>query len=204
MSVPVSGTEGYAEQAEELFERYESLSARDVHRAVLHLIPQTPCRVLDIGSGTGRDAAWFADMGHRVVAVEPTDAMRLGAMSLHPSSRIEWLNDCLPDLTVLRRRSEMFELVMLTAVWMHLDANQRRRAMPNVASQVASRGTLIIKLRHGPVAPGRRMFEVSAEETIELAGNCDLQAVLNLHRNSSLEQNRAAGITWSDLAFRKA
>jgi len=176
MSVPVSGTEGYAEQAEELFKHYESLAALEVHRAVLHLIPQTPCRVLDIGSGTGRDAAWFADMGHRVVAVEPTDAMRLGAMSLHPSSRIEWLNDCLPDLTVLRSRSEVFELVMLTAVWMHLDANQRRRAMPNVCSQVAIEGTLIIKLRHGPVAPGRRMFEVSPEETIELARNYDLRA----------------------------
>jgi hypothetical protein len=113
------------------------------------------------------------------------------------------LNDCLPDLTVLRSRSEVFELVMLTAVWMHLDANQRRRAMPNVASQVAIGGTLIIKLRHGPVAPGRRMFEVSPEETIELARSYDLRAVLNLHRNSSLEQNRAAGITWSDLAFRK-
>jgi SAM-dependent methyltransferase len=169
----------------------------------LHLIPQTPCRVLDIGSGTGRDAAWFADMGHRVVAVEPTDAMRLGAMSLHRSSRIEWLNDCLPDLTVLRNCSQVFELVLLTAVWMHLDANQRRRAMPNVASQVARGGTLVIKLRHGPVAPGRRMFEVSPEQTIELVRNHDLRAVLNLHRNSTLEQNRAAGITWSDLAFRK-
>jgi hypothetical protein len=134
-------------------------------------------------------------MGHRVVAVEPTDAMRLGAMSLHRSSRIEWLNDCLPDLTVLRNRSVVFELVMLTAVWMHLDADQRRRAMPNVASQVAIGGTLIIKLRHGPVAPGRRMFEVSPEETIELARNHELRAVLNLHRNSSLEQNRAAGIS---------
>ena len=54
MSVPVSGTEGYAEQAEELFKHYESLPALEVHRAVLHLIPQTPCRVLDIGPGTGR------------------------------------------------------------------------------------------------------------------------------------------------------
>src|SRR4029077_13361307 len=114
MSALVSGTEGYSEEAEELFKQYESFPAAEAHRAVLHLIPQTPCRVLDIGSGTGRDAAWFADMGHRVVAVEPTDAMRLRAMALHPSPRIEWLNDCLPDLTVLCRRSEVFELVMPT------------------------------------------------------------------------------------------
>jgi hypothetical protein len=40
MSVPVSGTEGYAEQAEELFEHYESLAALEMHRAILHLVPQ--------------------------------------------------------------------------------------------------------------------------------------------------------------------
>src|SRR5271166_5499625 len=68
----VSGTEGYAEEAEALIEQYEKLSFADVHRQVLHLIPTAPGRVLDIGSGTGRDAAAFATMGHEVVAVEPT------------------------------------------------------------------------------------------------------------------------------------
>jgi protein-L-isoaspartate O-methyltransferase len=35
--------------------------------------------VLDIGSGTGRDAAGLAAMGHSVVAVEPTAELRIGA-----------------------------------------------------------------------------------------------------------------------------
>ena len=64
--------------------QYESIPFADAHRAVLDLIPAMPGRVLDIGSGTGRDAAWFAGRGHSVVAVEPTDAMRLPAMALHP------------------------------------------------------------------------------------------------------------------------
>ena len=81
----VSGTEGYAEEADELFQRYESISFAEVHRSVLHLIPTAPCWVLDIGSGTGRDAAALAAMGHRVVAVEPTDEMRMRAAALHPS-----------------------------------------------------------------------------------------------------------------------
>jgi hypothetical protein len=89
-SVQVSGTEGYAEEAEELFKLYEGIPAADSHRAVLHLIPPAPASILDIGSGTGRDAAWFASQSHRVVAVEPTDAMRIPAMALHPSPAIEW------------------------------------------------------------------------------------------------------------------
>jgi hypothetical protein len=130
--------------------------------------------------------------------------MRIPAMARHPSPRIEWLNDSLPDLAVLRARGERFDAVMLTAVWMHLDAEQRRSAMPNVASLVRAGGAVIMKLRHGPVPPGRRMFEVSPEETIELAQMQGLQPVLNLRAESSQEQNRIAGITWTNLAFVKA
>lgn len=202
-SVRVSGTEGYAEEAEELFRRYESIPAADAHRAVLHLIPTAPSRVLDIGSGTGRDAAWFASQGHRVVAVEPTDAMRIPAMALHPSPAIEWLDDSLPDLALLRGRGQSFDIVLLSAVWMHLDAEQRRRAMPNLAALARAGGVMIMKVRHGPVPPGRRMFEVSPEETIELARIENLHPVLNARTESSQEHNRSAGVTWTNLAFAK-
>jgi SAM-dependent methyltransferase len=202
--VQVSGTEGYADEAEDLFKRYEGIPAADAHRAVLHLIPAAPSRVLDIGSGTGRDAAWFASLGHRVVAVEPTDAMRLPAMALHPSPQIEWLNDSLPELALVRTRGQRFDLVMLTAVFMHLDAQQRQRAMPNLAGLVREGGTVIMKIRHGPVPAGRRMFEITPQETIELARMQDLHPVLNLRTQSSQEQNRAAGVDWTNLAFVKA
>src|SRR5204863_3062756 len=132
----------------------------------LHLIPAEPSGVLDIGSGTGRDAAWFAAMGHRVVTVEPADAMRLPAMALHPSPRIEWLDDSLPELALLRARGERFDLVMLTAVWMHLDEAERIRAMPNVAALAKAGAAVAMTIRHGPVPPGRRLFAVSAEASI--------------------------------------
>jgi len=204
MSTGVSGTEGYADEAAELFRHYESISAAEAHGAILHLIPTTPGKVVDIGAGTGRDAAWLAEMGHHVVAVEPTDAMRIPAMALHPSPRIEWLDDSLPDLAQLRSRGDQYDLVMLTAVWMHLDEAQRARAISNIAA-LAKQGSLVaITLRHGPVPQGRRMFEVSAEETIRLAAPCGLHPVVNLHRESTLASNRAAGISWTILAFLKA
>ena len=200
MSDRVDGTQGYAREAGELHKRYESISFADVHGPALYLIPGAPCRVLDIGSGTGRDAAALAAMGHRVIAVEPTEALRTHAVALHPSPRIEWLDDGLPDLTAVLTRGETFDLVMLTAVWMHLDAPQRRRAMPCVASLMAPAGTMIMSLRHGPVPPGRRMFEVSAEETILQAQ--DLRVVLNL-RTPSIMPGKD-DVSWTRLAFVKA
>ena len=59
-TVRISGTEHYAEEAPELLKRYESVSFADHHHTVIHLIPATPGCVLDIGAGTGRDAAGFA------------------------------------------------------------------------------------------------------------------------------------------------
>ena len=94
-TVQISGTEHYAEDAPELLKRYESLSFADHHRSVIHLIPTTPGRVLDIGAGTRRYAAGFVALGHTVVAVEPTEELRCGAMTLHPSPKIEWINDSL-------------------------------------------------------------------------------------------------------------
>ena len=151
MPATVRGTEGYANEAETLFERYEAVPFDAVHRAGLHLIPAAPARILDIGAGTGRDAAAFAAMGHSVVAVEPTAALRNGAQRLHPSPHISWLDDSLPDLERLRARAETFDFVAMTAVWMHLDETQRRRAMPNVAALIAPNGKLVMTLRHGPV-----------------------------------------------------
>jgi SAM-dependent methyltransferase len=197
---PVSGSQGYAEEADQLFQRYESISFAEVHRSVLHLIPTAPCWVLDIGSGTGRDAAALAAMGHRVVAVEPTAEMRIRAAALHPSQQIEWLEDSLPDLAQVTQLGGQFQLVMLTAVWMHLDEPQRRRAMPRVASLVRMGGFISMTLRHGPVPPGRRMFEVSANETIALAEAEGLRCLLSQERTPALA---TPNVSWTRLVFAK-
>jgi SAM-dependent methyltransferase len=196
----ISGTENYAKEAPELLKRYESISFADTHAPVLHLIPPIPCRVLDIGAGTGRDAAGLVALGHSVVAVEPTEELRRGAILLHASPMIEWLDDSLPDLTAVRARKEEFDLIMLTAVWMHLDEAQRRLAMPNVSALLRHDGIMIMSLRHGPIPAGRRMFEVSAHETIALAQRSNLFCTLNREAEASLRQ---PGVSWTRLGFQK-
>jgi SAM-dependent methyltransferase len=124
-----------------LVRQYESRSFADIHRSILPLIPTAPCRVLDIGAGTGRDAAALAALGHSVVAVEPTDELRAHARRLHPSPGIEWIGDSLPELARVNARGERFDLAMLTAVWMHLDDAARTRAMDRVARLLQPGGT---------------------------------------------------------------
>lgn len=199
----VRGSRGYAEQAEDLVAKYEAIDFAAKHGAVLPLLPAAPASVLDIGAGTGADAAWLAARGYRVVAVEPTAALRSRAMALHPSAAIEWIDDSLPALRHVVARRRQFDLVMLTAVWMHLDAAERRLAMASVASLVAPDGMLTMTLRHGLVPNGRVMFAESAEETIALAGECGFRPSLHLDTESIQAANREAGVSWSQLAFRR-
>jgi SAM-dependent methyltransferase len=167
-----------------LIERYESRSFHHIHEHIFHLIPPPTARILDIGAGTGRDAAGFAEMGHDVVAVEPTVEFRRQAQRLHPSPRIEWIDDSLPDLAKLSIFAGAFYVVTMTDVWMHLDRHQRRQAMPNVTRVVRNGGLLSLALRHGPIPEGRRMFEVSAQETMALAADVGLNLVIHEERPS--------------------
>lgn len=199
----VSGTEGYAEQAKSLLAPYESCRTEEVHADFLPFFPTSPLQIIDLGSGTGRDAAWFADNGHEVLAVEPTAELREAAARLHPSSQISWLDDSLPELAVVRKLKRNFDLVMISAVWMHLDENARQRAMLHISSIMAPGARLFMTLRHGPVPEGRIMFDVSAKEALDLAAENGLEPLLNTHGNSVQAQNKARGVTWDRLAFEK-
>ena len=199
MTIRVSGTEGYGETAAERVKQYESIPFAHVHRHMMHLFPTMPSRVIDIGAGTGRDAAGFADLGHAVTAVEPTPELRAEAQRLHPHPAITWIDDSLPDLDRVHALGERYDLVMLTAVWMHLDQAQRERAMARVAPLMQPGGMMALSLRHGPVPAGRRMFEVSAQETCELAGRHGLTVI---HESKGAAVLSGPDVWWDRLAFR--
>jgi SAM-dependent methyltransferase len=194
-----NGTEGYGETSDILVKRYESLAFADVHRHMLHLFPTAPCRVLDIGAGTGRDAAALAELGHTVTAVEPTPELRAHGQQLHGHLPITWIDDSLPDLDRVHATGERYDLIMQTAVWMHLDADQREHAMARVAGLLRPGGLMALSLRHGPVPAGRRMFEVSAAETRELAAR---HGLMTLHDSQGPALQGGAGVWWNRLVFR--
>ncbi len=193
--------QGYDENADLLIPRYEALDFDLVHKPVRHLFPTTTSTILDIGAGTGRDAAVFAKMGHHVTAVEPTAAFRAAGMALHPTRKIRWIDDRLPTLGSLKAQTRQFDLVILTGVWMHLDDEEQQSAMSNISTLIHSDGKLILPLRHGPIPAGRRMFQVSADTVIDLAAENGLKVILRQNEQSLQEENRREGVTWTHLAF---
>jgi protein-L-isoaspartate O-methyltransferase len=195
---PIAGTAGYGEASDVLADQYESVTFAEVHRDVLHLFPAQPSRVLDIGAGTGRDAAVLSELGHTVIAVEPTAELRLHGQRLYPAHDIDWVDDHLPELATVRQRPDCYDLILLTAVWMHLDEQERVEAMKNLTGLLTPHGRIILLLRHGPVPAGRHMFDVSADEAIDLAATTGLNAI---HRSERKDLHDRHDVRWSHVAL---
>lgn len=130
----VRGISGYSEVASRFCELSESIDFRGIHGCILHLLPDAGASVLDVGAGTGRDAAALAAMGHSVVAVEPMAEFLAEARTRHPSSKIRWLPGSLPGLHELPAEPDRFDFVLCHAVWQHLSHEERAEAMARLAT----------------------------------------------------------------------
>ena len=149
--------------------RYESLDPEKLHADILHWLPRLPASVIDIGAGSGRDAAWFASKGYSVLAVEPSATMREEGRRRHSDPGITWLDDSLPKLSEVYRLGASFDVALLSGVWMHVPAGDRERAFRKVVNLLKPNGMFVVRLKTGPVEEERGMHSVSTEEIDHLA-----------------------------------
>ena len=185
----------YDRHAVELADSYEGISFEKTHPSLAQvLVGKRPLRVLDIGAGTGRDAAAIARLGHHVVAVEPSAKMLKLAQTLHPDQRIAWLSDALPALGDLQ--SQTFDIVLISAVWMHIPPSERADAFRRIAALMAPTGSVYISLRMGPGDPARGIWQVNADEVDVLAKRYNLR-VSNLGAQPDLLGR--AEVSWQTL-----
>jgi SAM-dependent methyltransferase len=191
--------EWYAAHADRLASSYEGIAFEDVHGWLLDLLPQLPARILDVGAGSGRDAAWLAGQGYQVVALEPCATMRSLAKTLHPDDRILWMDDSLPLLNRTTESGHGFDCILVSAVWMHLPGLERPSAFHTLINLLNPGGVLAMTLRHGPAESDRRIHPVSAEEIEELARKHSV----TLERIAT-EQDKLGreNVSWTQMAIR--
>lgn len=189
----------YDAHAIELAKSYESIEAERVHAWMADLLPTGPGIALDVGAGTGRDAAWLSQRGFDVVAAEPSRAMREQATRLRPDSSVTWVLDGLPDLREVLRMGLSFDLILLSGVWMHVPLAERPRAFRKLVTLLKPGGLMAITLRRGPAEADRGMLPVSEEEIDRLAR--DHGAFIERRRLEADKLGRP-GVEWVQLAVR--
>lgn len=161
--------EWYEQNATDLIPRYESISVEEVHGWLIDRLPPAPATALDVGAGSGRDAAWLAERGYEVVAIEPAKAMRDEAKRLHPNPNIRWISDRLPSIDHLSGLALTFDVILLSAVWMHVAPVDRSRAFRKLLALLKPGGLMAISLRQGPAESERAIHPAPVSEIEQLA-----------------------------------
>lgn len=170
----------YSKYAQRFIEEYTQLDAATVHSSWSECLPLPPGKALDIGAGSGRDAAWLDHMGYKVTAVEP--ACRLRELAEIKTPKVTWLDDRLPDLKKVRELQTKFDVILISAVWMHLTSRERELSLGHIVQLLNKQGRLIITLRFGPnLNRERKMYPVSVKELKRQA----LQHALTFLKSSS-------------------
>ena len=144
----------------------------------LSLAGDTPKDILDLGCGTGVLTRSYARAGHRVVGVDPAEAMLKVARRASPSDGIEWVQASAEGF----RSDQRFDLIIMTGHAFqvlltdeHVDAalqTMRRHLKPNGVAVFESRNPnidwdtvwareYVMETSSGDVRAARRMTDAS-------------------------------------------
>lgn len=193
-------TDYYSEHAQKLFSEYRRVKPEVVNASWSGFLPSQPGLACDIGSGSGRDSDWLAEKGWDVVAVEPNKELRELAKEIcHP--RVQFVDDALPALRVLRKIGHRFDLILLSAVWMHVNPKSRAQAFRILVNMLAPGGLLVITLRQRAIVSdeGRGFYPVSADELNNFAKD---RAIALVNRSSQHDVLGREQITWETLVYK--
>ncbi|MFA3792569.1 methyltransferase domain-containing protein [Aliiglaciecola sp. SL4] len=201
----------YNNKIEEIAPQYLSLSFLDVHNNWAHHLTslfeqKTNPSILDVGAGVGRDVGYIADLAEQklkpdnhcqIYAVEPAAEMLRVGKETTQHKKVYWLQDSLPALEKTTKLEVNFDLILLSAVWMHVPPSHRARAIRKLANLLKPGGKIVISLKLGMTKEeqqSRQMFDVSVEEVEHLAQDYGLFA--KLEAQNEADKLGREGVYW--------
>ncbi|WP_350336069.1 class I SAM-dependent methyltransferase [Coralliovum pocilloporae] len=161
--------EAYDRQAQTYAHRMGRLTYEAENQWWLDHLPGPTGLVLDLGAGTGEPARLMARRGHRVLAVEPSDAMRRMGQKTAPDERVTWLGDALPNLPELYRRGVTADFILINSVLIHLRPAIIPMVFKRLRPLLKAHGRLALLHRQGPAPLGRPMYPVSVDHVLNSA-----------------------------------
>lgn len=196
----ITGWQPYDAESESYFWTYEGLGFSTVHQSLLPFLPPKGSLCLDIGAGSGRDAAALAKRGYRVIAVEPSRGLRHMAMRHHRLRNIRWIDDHLPLLSKVRELPERYDFILLSAVFMHIRPEHQRDALSTVAALLCKGGRAAITFRSGPEEK-RDLFRVDMVTLLRFARGLNLVPVYKSRQDEDLLHRLS--VRWQKVVFEK-
>jgi SAM-dependent methyltransferase len=195
----------YETHSAELASRYESVDMRDAHERLAATLP-AGARLLELGCGTGRDAAALLALGYDIRAIDGSAAMLAEAVRLHPPLAGRLVRHQMPR--PLPFADATFDAVLAFASLMHLPEPSIAPVLREAARVLVSRGRLVFSVcttrpgvgPDGVDADGRRFTLLAVDRWRELAIAAGFDPA-----DGSRESDRQGrdGVVWSGFSFLK-
>lgn len=197
----------YNKNADYLAKLYLSKSFEQVHQPWLEyltpILNKPDARILDLGAGAGRDSKYLAQQGASnnisVTAIEPAAMLAELGKQYTQGLNVRWLQDSLPDLTTVTKQEVSFDLILLSAVWMHIPETQRSRSLRKLANLLKPGGKLVISLRHGPSGDERNMLDVCSDQLLHMSKEFGLSPLLVTDKNADVIGRES--VTWQTVVL---
>ncbi|WP_320171208.1 class I SAM-dependent methyltransferase [Maridesulfovibrio sp.] len=191
--------ESYNLEIENRIKKYESLDFESFHPEVLPYLPTPPAHVLDIGAGSGRDAAFLVKKGFQVTAVEPAKRLLEAAQKRHAGIKISWAEDRLPELAKLPSPPAQYDVILLSAVWMHLSSKERKKAFSRVSELLKHNGIIIFSYKIG----GKEEEGFYKIDTAQFDTRAHKVGLELLSQNINLDSLGRSELSWRCCIFKK-
>ena len=195
----------YNQNSLDIAKRYESADVTQLHDFLLSGLK--PCgSLLELGCGSGRDAAFMVSQGFKVLATDGSAAMVEQAQRHHPELAGQVTQLELPD--GLSNKFGIYDGIYAVAVLMHLSVQDIETTLSGVNALLAPRGRFIFSvparrdaaMTNGFDANGRRFTALSPNAWTDLCLKCKLQVVSTMMSEDGLGRG---GIAWMNCLTQK-
>jgi len=195
----------YDQNAEDTARRYETADLSELLTRAYRFFTEEktePPEILEIGPGSGRDAAWFLRQGAVWQGIDGSEAMIDQAIELHPELRGKLSLHLLP--APLPFRDSSFSACYAAAVLMHLPAGEARVVLHEISRVLKPRGRLVFSVplnrphidESGLDDRGRRFTNQTEEQWQKDAEAAGFKVRAKTVQQDSLDRE---GIVWLSL-----
>ncbi|WP_454288440.1 class I SAM-dependent methyltransferase [Rhizobium arsenicireducens] len=147
---------------------YDSFNTHGADGDFYLSLAQSPCRILDLGCGTGSVALRLADLGHHVTGLDPAPGMLDVARQKDKAGTVRWLAGDARDFAL----GETFDLIIMTGhvFQVFLDDAETLAVLSNARRHLADGGRLVFESRNPPARAWESWTEELTRERTDVPG----------------------------------
>jgi len=147
---------------------YDSFNGHGADRDFYLSLAHSPCRILDLGCGTGSVALGLASLGHAVTGLDPAPGMLDVARAKDKAGTVRWIAGDARDFAL----GETFDLIIMTGhvFQVFLDDAETLAVLSSARRHLADGGRLVFESRNPCAQAWENWTEERTRETAVVLG----------------------------------